>query len=464
MRFAVADLTRPAEYRRGRLHAITGVQLFVLSFAGLIALGAIGLLVLPGLYTGERLGVVDALFTSASAVCVTGLVVVDTATYFTRLGQLWILLLIQAGGLGILTFATLIIRLLGRRSALEVEAAAGSGVGTTVGGAGRVLWAVIVLTASIEGVGALGLWLLWRGPLGYAGAIWPAVFHAISAFCNAGFSTFSDSMIGWRRSPPVLLTVGTLIVLGGLGFVVLDNVWARYVTRRARRLTLHSQIALGATAVLIVTSAIVFLTFEVGITLQGLGPASRAANALFMAVTPRTAGFNAVDYEQVSNPSLVLTLALMFIGGAPGSTAGGIKVTTVAVLVLGLWARLRGRRTVSLAGRTIRDETLGAAAALAVGGIAILGFGIFLLLMVERAAVSVDRIDLMRLVFEVHSAFGTVGLSMNRTAVFTPAGRVILTVLMFVGRVGPLALAAAMAARRERRRPYRFAHGQVAIG
>jgi trk system potassium uptake protein TrkH len=464
MRFDVAALARPAEYRRGALQAITGVQVFVLSFAGLIAIGTLGFLILPGLYTGARLGVVDALFTSASAVCVTGLIVVDTATFFTHLGQVWILLLIQAGGLGILTFATLIIRVLGRRSALEVESAAGSGVGTTVGSTGRVVRSVVLLTASIEGAGALGLWLLWRGALGNAGAVWPAVFNAVSAFCNAGFSTFSDSLMGWRNSPPVLFTVGMLIVLGGLGFVVLENMWDRFAVRRTRRLTLHSQVAIGATAVVIVSAAVLFFVFEGDVTLRGMGVGSRAANALFMAVTPRTAGFNAVDYERVSNPSLVLTLALMFIGGSPGSTAGGIKVTTVAVLVLGLWARLRGQRHVSIGGRTIREETLGAAAALAVSGLSILVAGVFLLLMVERAAMYVDRTDLIRVTFEVHSAFGTVGLSMNRTASFSQAGRLILTALMFVGRVGPLALAAAMAARRVRRSTYRFAHSQVAIG
>lgn len=464
MRFDVAALARPAEYRRKGLRAITGVQLLVLSFAGLILLGMLGFLVLPGLYTGARLGVVDALFTSASAVCVTGLIVVDTATFFTHLGQAWILLLIQAGGLGILTFATLIIRILGRRSALEVESAAGSGIGTTVGRTGRVVRAVVLLTASIEGIGAIGLWLLWRGALGNVGAIWPAVFHAVSAFCNAGFSTFSDSMVGWRNSPPVLFTVGMLIVLGGLGFVVLENLWERYVARRTRRLTLHSQLAIGSTVVVIVVAAIIFFTFEAHVALRDLPVGSRAANALFMAITPRTAGFNAVDYERISNPSLVVTLALMFIGGAPGSTAGGIKVTTVAVLVLALWARLRGHRHVSVGGRTIREETLVGATALAVGGLSILVAGVFLLLIVESAALSADRADLIRITFEVHSAFGTVGLSMNRTAAFTQAGRLILTALMFVGRVGPLALAAAMATRRVRAGTYRFAHSQVAIG
>jgi trk system potassium uptake protein TrkH len=294
--------------------------------------------------------------------------------------------------------------------------------------------------------------------------VWPAVFQSVSAFCNAGFSTFSDSLTGWRTSPPLLLTMGTLIVLGGIGFVVLEDLRARYLSRTARRLTTHSRLALGATAVLLVGAAVVFLAFEGRLALRDLGPVDRLTNALFMAITPRTAGFNTVDYEHISNPSLALTVALMVVGGAPGGTAGGIKVTTAALLALGLWARMRGRDHVAVGGRSVRDGTVANAAGLAVGAIALLGMAIFALLVVERAAVSTDRGDLTRLVFEAHSAFGTVGLSMNRTADLTPAGRVIITLLMFVGRVGPLGLAAAMATRGLGRAKFRYGYDEVAVG
>lgn len=459
---AVSGGSAPRVRRRGVIRQVSGIRLFVLSFAGLVTIGAAGLLTLPGLYTGQPLGVVDAVFTAASAVCVTGLIVVDTATYFTRWGQAWILLLIQAGGLGILTFATLILRLLGSRGSLGVESAAGSGMGVQAGAIRRILRPVLIMTVAIEAVGVLGLWLLWREPLGAAGAVWPAVFHAVSAFCNAGFSTFSNSLVGWRADVPVLLAVGGLIVLGGLGFVVLEDVRHRWIVRSSRRLSTQSRIALTAAAVLTVGAAAVFLTFERRHTLQGVGMGSQVVNALFMAVTPRTAGFNTVDYGAVSNPSLALTVILMIIGGAPGSAAGGLKTTTAALLVLGFWARLRGHAHVSVGGRTIREEAVARAAALAVGGIAILAVAGFLLLLVEPAPVVQDRADFVRIVFEVHSAFGTVGLSMNKTGEVTPTGRLILTALMFVGRVGPLALAAAMAARRGT--AHRYSYDDVAVG
>jgi trk system potassium uptake protein TrkH len=457
-------LTAGPRHRRGFAVHLTGVRLFVASFAGLITIGALGFLLLPGLYTGPRFNAVDAFFMSASAVCVTGLAVADISAYLTGWGQAWLLLLIQAGGLGILSFATIIIQLLGRRSALEVESATGSGVGATVGRTRSLLRAVFLLTFGVEAVGIVLLWLQWRPALGNLEAVWPAVFHAISAFCNAGFSTFSDNLMGWRTAPPVLLTIGGLIVLGGLGFVVLEDVRARWLQHRVRRLSTHSRVTLSATAVLLIGGTLVFFLFEAPVALRDLGPIDRLTNAFFMALTPRTAGFNTVDYERISDPSLALTVALMYVGGAPGSTAGGIKVTTAALLVLALWARLRGRGQVAVGGRTVRDEMVGNAAGLAVGAIGILATAIFLLLVVEHAAESTDRTDLIKLVFEAHSAFGTVGLSMNRTADLSPAGRVIITLLMFVGRVGPLALAAAMATRGVGQAKYRYAYDEVAVG
>jgi trk system potassium uptake protein TrkH len=464
MRFDAALLTRPLEGRRRLWGRASGVQLFVLSFAGLVLGGTLGLLVLPGLYTGPRLGIIDALFTAASAVCVTGLIVVDTARYFTFWGQAWILLLIQAGGLGILTFATLIIRVLGRRSALGLESAAGTGVAARIGDTGAMVRAVFLLTFGIEAVGATVLWLVWRGPLGAGPAVWHAVFHAISAFCNAGFSTFSDNLVGWRSSPPVLLSVGGLVLLGGIGFVVLEDVRARLRRGGTRRLATHSRIALLATGVTVAVAAVLFFGFEGAHTLRGLTAGDRVTNALFMAITPRTAGFNTVDYSAVSNASYALTIGLMFVGGSPGGTAGGVKTTTASVLLLLLVARLRGRRHVAVVRHTVPEDVLQAAAGLVVGAVAILSVGVFLLLLSEPAVAAADRAGLARLVFEANSAFGTVGLSMSKTPELTPSGRVIITLLMFVGRVGPLSLAAAMATGRERRAPHRYAYDNVAIG
>jgi trk system potassium uptake protein TrkH len=261
----------------------------------------------------------------------------------------------------------------------------------------------------------------------------------------------------------VLLTVGGLVVLGGLGFVVLHDLWRRFARRESRAVTTQTRIAGWTTVVLIAGATVVFLYFEGGMALAGLGAGARLTNALFMAITPRTAGFNSIDYGLASNPTVALTVALMIIGGSPGSTAGGIKTTSAALLVLGLVARLRGSRYVAVGGRTVREEAIVRAAGLAVGGIAILAFATFLLLLVEPVTVVRDRADFVRVVFEVHSAFGTVGLSMNKTGEVTAAGRLILIGLMFVGRVGPIALAAAMTSR-VGRAAYRYAYDEVAVG
>lgn len=453
---------RPRSF--GAFHA---TQLFLLSFAVLIAVGTLGFLLLPGLYRGEGLGLVDALFTATSAVCVTGLIVVDTATYFTPLGQAWIAVLIQLGGLGMLTFTTLVIGLLGRRSGLEAtEAAAGHASAIAHLRPRELVRHVVIATFVLETVGAIVLWLLWTGDFGARGALWPAVFHAISAFCNAGFSLFSNSLEGFADRSSVVGLISVLIVLGGLGFIVLSDLWARWRRPDIRRFSTHTRLVLVSTAVLLAGATVLFLVFEVPNTFREMGWIDRFSNAWFMAVTPRTAGFNTVNYDTVSNPSLFLTILLMIVGGSPGSTAGGIKTTTFALLALVFIQRLTGREHVSVGARTIPRETVERAAALTIGAIMILGAGVFLLALEEHTiAHAADRVDFLRLAFEAHSAFGTVGLSMGVTPSLGTGGRLILVVLMFLGRVGPLAVASAMAMAVGRRATrYRYAREDVVIG
>jgi trk system potassium uptake protein TrkH len=457
----------PPKYLKSRLRAIPATYLFLLSFATLIAMGTVGLLVLPGLYTGPRLGLVDALFTATSAVCVTGLIVVDTATYFTPLGQAWIALLIQLGGLGILTFTTLLIALLGRRPTLGVEEAAGGHAYVAQHLDNHTLVrAVVVSTLVLEAVGAVGLWLIWRGEMGSGSAVWPAIFHAISAFCNAGFSVFSDSLVGFRRSLATLLTISALIIVGGIGFIVLADLRSRYWVGTSRRLATHTRLVLGTTALLLVGGLVLFLVFESPNELAPLSWPQRVVNAFFMSVTARTAGFNTIAYSSSTNASLFITSLLMVVGGAPGSTAGGLKVTTLALLLLTLRARLRGNRSVGAWDRTVPEDTVQRAAGLAIAGLAVLGAAIMLLAVTELSwATSIDRADFMRIIFEVHSAFGTVGLSMGVTPELSTAGRLVITCLMYVGRVGPLTIASAMAFAQARTRVrYRFPHEDVAIG
>ena len=444
---------------------LSAPQLAALSFLGLIAIGTVGFLVLPDLYTGTPLDWVDALFMATSAVCVTGLVVVDVSQEFTFWGQAWLLILIQAGGLGILTLAGVVVSLTGARMSLDVQEAAGGTVSVLPPRAAvRVLRTAVGFTFALEAAGALALWLAWRGEVGDGRAVWLAVFHTVSAFCNAGFSLFSDSLVGFREQPLLVLIVALLIILGGLGFPVVQDLRYRLWGRHPR-LTLHSRLVLVATGALLAGSMSLYLVFEWNHELGGLSVLDRAVNGFFMAVTARTAGFNTVDYDAISNPSFFLTLALMWIGGGPSSVAGGVKVTTAVLLVLLLWSRLSGNDHVSVAGRTIPKETVQRATGLAAGAVLLLGALLFILLLTEsNGAQSVDRHRLVRLVFEVQSAFSTVGLSMGVTPDLSTGSRLVLVPAMVLGRIGPLIVLAAMAARQRRRVRYRYAHEDVIIG
>lgn len=443
---------------------LSAPQLLVLSFTGLISIGWLGFLLLPGLYVGEPMDWVDALFVSASAVCVTGLSPIDVPGLLTFWGELWLLLLIQSGALGILTFAASVVLAAGRRAGLDVEEASGSFTAILPSGTPRqMLQTILGVTLACEAAGALALLVCWWGDHPFREALWLAVFHAVSAFCNAGFSLFSDNLIGQQTRASVLLVVAFLIVLGGIGFPVLHDLRARL--RGKRRLTTHARLMLGTTGVLLVAGAVAFLIFEWDRALGPLALGDRIVNALFMSVTPRTAGFNAVDYAAVSNDSLLLTIALMWIGGGPASVAGGAKVTTVALLAFLVFARLRGDQHVSIAGRTIPDETVHRATGLAVGMVLILIVFTMGLLEFERSLVapSDERDHLVRVVFEVQSALSTVGLSMNLTPTLGDGSKLTLVLVMMLGRLGPLAVLGAMV-RRMHHVHFRYPHEDVLIG
>jgi trk system potassium uptake protein TrkH len=460
--------------RRVRLSA---AQLAALSFVALIVLGTFGFRLLPGLTTdGNPLGWLESLFMATSAVCVTGLAVVDVSTELSFRGQVWLLLLIQLGALGIFTLAGLVLSLMGLRMGLDLEEAAqGGSPPLPRQTAARMLRNVVVFTFAIEAIGALLLWLLWRSePPAGANVVWLAVFHSVSAFCNAGFSLFSDSLIGFQQRPGLLGTIAGLIIVGGLGFPVLlelrDLVHGKSRGRsrvRIRRLSLHARLVLGATGIVLVGSTGLYVFCEWSRELGALGPVDRLVNAFFMAVTARTAGFNTVDYDGLSNGGIFLTLALMWIGGAPGSVAGGVKVTTVAILALLLFSRLTGATHTSLAGRTIPRETVQRAAGLAAGAVFLLAALLMVLLLIEPTGASgaaAGRVQLVRLIFELQSAFSTVGLSMGSTGELTAGGRWLIIVTMLLGRLGPLVVLTAMAVRVHRRVDFRYAHEDVLVG
>jgi trk system potassium uptake protein len=451
-----------AERRRWRgALEISPARWLALSFAGLIALGAGGFLWLPGV-AREPLSALDALFMATSAVCITGLAVVDPATRLTFAGQLWLLLLVQLGGIGILTFTALVVRAVGRRTSLEVEEIVGGAAAAVTSTPAQLLRSVLLATLAIELGGALLLWLLWGPRLGWGEAAWPALFHAVSAFCNAGFSTFSDSLVGFASSPLTLLLIGALVVLGSMGFLVLEDVRLRRAGLR-KHLALSTRVGLYTSAILIALGSASFLLFESHNVLAPLGALERAANAFFMAVTPRSAGFNTVDYDSVTNASYLLTLILMWIGGSPVSTAGGVKTTTLALLVLLVWSRLRGSEHVTIGSRTVPELTLKRATGLALAGIVLLVLATLALLAAEAPDTGEDRVRFVRVLFEAQSALATAGLSMNLTATLSDAGKLVIVLCMFIGRIGPIALFDALS-RAPRRAAMRLAREDVLVG
>jgi trk system potassium uptake protein len=452
--------------RRSLWQQITPPQLFVGSFALLILIGTVGFQVLPGLYTGEPMTWLDSLFTSTSAVCVTGLVVVDPASRFTFAGQAWLLLLIQLGGLGMITFASLIILALGGRLSLRAESlSAGSLDPAPMVRPQQLILHILLFTLTFEGTGALLLYLTWVPRFGWDGAAWPAVFHSVSAFCNAGFSTFSDNLIGFQRSPLSLTVVMALIVGGGIGFLTLEELVLWFQTSHSQkrfRLSLHSQLVLGTTALLLVVGWLVLGALEWEGTLKSLPWYDRLVNALFLSVTPRTAGFNTIDYGQASEATNYVTILLMSVGGSPGSTAGGMKTTTFILIGLMAWARFQGRQVTSFRGRSVRAETTGMAVGLFVVCFTLVTLGILVLTMTEPGVGGHGQfLDWM---FEAVSAFNTVGLSTGVTPGLSAAGRVVAIVLMFLGRVGPLTFAAALARNPAQPERFRYAYEGVVVG
>jgi trk system potassium uptake protein TrkH len=450
----------------GLWQRISPPQLLVSSFLLLIGIGTLGLLFLPGIYVEGGLSPTDAIFTATSAVCVTGLIVVDTATYFTPVGQAFLLLLIQLGGLGMLAFTSLIVQILGFRLSLRSESLTHNArQGSPLVNLRRLTRDIVLFTFLIEASGAIALYLVWSPRLGWYEAWWPAVFHAVSGFCNAGFSTNSDSLMSWQGSSVTLGIISVLVVAGGLGFVTMEETWL-YLRNRKRpeftRLSLNSRLILLSTLLLIVIPWPFFAAFEWNRELSGLSIGDRLTNALFLSITPRTAGFNSLDYERASDGTNFLTMLLMGVGGAPGSTAGGMKVTTFALILLLAFSRFRGLETTVFANRSIPQDTIQRAIGLAVLSSAVMAMGGFALIVSQPTAPGESHF--LPRIFEVVSAFNTVGLSLNETPKLSLTGRWMIIVLMFLGRVGPMTLAAALVVEKARRSHYRYAYEDIAVG
>jgi len=400
------------------------------------------LLLLPPSTVSRRIGLVEALFTATSAVCVTGLVVVDTATYFTKLGQIIILCLIQLGGLGIMTFSTMILLAAGRRISFQDKILVQESFLPAAPKDFRTLIRnVFIMTGLIEMAGAGLLFLRFSQLFPWPQALFDSLFHSIAAFCNAGFSTFSQNLEGFTGDIVVNLTIVGLIILGGLGFLVIQEVF--YFSRPAKEkrrfhFSLHSKLALSVTASLIIFSFLLFFWLEKSSGLSNLGWKEKILASLFQVVTPRTAGFNTIDLESLKTASVFLLIGLMFIGASPGSTGGGIKTVTIGVVLAFLRSKIMAREKVNVFYRTIPTECLTRAFTLIFLALSWIGVASFLLLAAQPGAM------MKEVLFEVFSAFGTVGLSLGITPELTPLGKIIIVVTMYVGRIGPLSLLAAL--------------------
>jgi trk system potassium uptake protein len=449
----------PATPTPGRAPLRHPARLIAGAFAVAVGVGTV-LLLLPIARTGPGGATFEeAAFTATSAVTVTGLGIVDTEAHWSGFGEAVILVLIQLGGLGIMTLATLVMVGLSGRVGLRHRLLAQQEVGVlTLGEVRRVVAGVVKVSLAVEVTIAVVLagWFLVRYDEALASAVWLGLFHAVSAFNNAGFALYPDSLIRFVSDPVVNLAVVVAILLGGLGVPVLAEVlrdrlhWTRW--------TLHTKLVIVTSAALVLVGWFLVCTFEWtnGATMGPLSAPEKLLAGLFQGVSPRTAGFNTMDYALMRESTWLLTMALMFIGAAPASTGGGIKVTTFAVLGFVILAEIRGDRDVNLFQRRLPTSAQRQALAVALIGVGSI-FACTLLLLVTGG------FGLGRTMFEVTSAFATVGLSTGITAGFSAIGKVVLVLVMFAGRVGPLTVATALALRSRDQR-FRFAEERPLLG
>jgi len=434
---------------------------YLLSFFATVIITGSLMLLIPGVWVGTvqfpgPLKPIDALFTATSAVCVTGLTTVDTAGY-SRIGQTIIVALIQIGGLGIISFTSILLTIPGRRLPLRrmniIQSFYVDGVEYNPV---HIVRNIVAFTLAIETAGAIALAFLFRetgvGDWAFAG-----LFHSVSAFCNAGFSIFSTNLRAYSGNIPILVIIMLLIVSGGLGFIVLQDMY-RWTHLRHHRLNYHSRIVLFMTGVLIIGGSLAFLLIERTRLYRDMDLATAGINALFQAITPRTAGYDAMSQDLLSQPSMFITVILMLIGGAPGSIAGGIKVTTAFVVALAMLRRPDKNGDITLSRHRLTAKTINDGMVYFIKALAILLVAVAALTLME----GLKGVDFHAIVFEVVSAFGTVGLSLGLTPSLSTAGKLVIIATMFAGRVGLIALA--FPGGKNDHRDISFPEGKILLG
>ena len=451
------------ELRRKMTKTLKPAQILVLSFGGMILLGAFLLMLPISSQTNQVTSFIDALFTATSAVCVTGLVVVDTGTYWSVFGKTIILLLIQIGGLGFMTMTTSIAIILGKRIGLRNRMIMQEALNQfSISGVIRLTKYVIMATFSVELIGAFLLSTRFVPLYGLKNGFYYSVFHSVSAFCNAGFDIIGGyrSLTPFARDPIVNIVIMALIVLGGLGFAVIADL---STFKTYRKLSLHTKLVLLMTVSLILFGFVMIFTLEFN-NPNSIGEytlSEKIVASMFHAITPRTAGFNTLDLSQMTVPARFITMILMFIGGSPGSTAGGIKTTTFGMLILYVISVFRGNEDINFSNRRISKEAVNKALAIVFIATFLVVIMTFLMTVFEGGDHPLEAI-----IFETISAFGTVGLSLGITPTLGIMGKIILTFMMFLGRLGPLTIVIAISkkASQSKKDLLRYPEGKIIVG
>ena len=447
------------------LNSMDPAKVMVIGFAAVILLGAF-LLNLPiSTKNGESIGLLDALFTATSAVCVTGLVVVDTATYWSNFGQLVIITLIQIGGLGFMTIATMFALLTKKKINLRERLLIQESLNQKdLSGMVRLTRYVILITFLIEGIGAILLSFTFIPQFGLGRGLWYSVFHAISAFCNAGFDLMGSvsgpfsSLTSYVDNFMIVMTISALIILGGIGFPVILDVIR---TKKASRLNMHSKVVIITTAVLIgIGSIFIFIVeFNNPETLGALSFPGKILASFFQSVTTRTAGFNTIDLTLIKESSLFIMMILMFIGASPASTGGGIKTTTLASLVITVKSFIFGKGDIEVCERRISSVTINKAIGTFFLATSLVVFGTLAL------SITDEGFTLVECGFEIVSAIATVGLSIGGSPNLTTMGKIVVMIAMFIGRVGSLTIFVALLSKGARKKPpVRYPEGKIIVG
>ena len=440
----------------------TPVQILAIGFAAVIFIGAI-LLSLPiASQSGNATPFIDSIFTSTSAVSVTGLVVVDTGTYWSYFGKTVIMLLIEIGGLGFMSITTLVFLILGKRITLKGRLVMQEAMNmNSLQGLVKMAKYVLIFTFAVEAVGAVLFSTQFVPEFGIIKGIYYSVFHAVSAFCNAGFDLMGNfnSLIHYADNAVIILTMSALIVVGGIGFYVWVEI---YNFKGIKKLSLHSRVVIYTTIVLIFGGAIIMYIFEMNnpLTMQGMSIKGKFLSSIFASITPRTAGFNSIQVSDMTTAGKFLTIILMFIGGSPGSTAGGIKTATAVVLFMTVVSVVRGRDDTEIFKRRINKEFVYKAFT-----IAILSFTLVIVVTMILSITESPSVPFEHLLFEATSAFATVGLSLGLTGEVTFAGKIIMCITMYAGRVGPLTIILALSrGKRAKSGTIKYPEGKILIG